>query len=260
LIDPKVAKEAEITDESIIQSGSASESQVAAISAVTVNKEEPWTGTWKVKGGRGGDFVLKLKQSGNKVKATRGSQVNMKAKVKRDRLKGWYGSTQYPIDIDFKISKDCKSFKGTGFNNTFGTSYLKGERIEPNKAMEVITHKEKTDKSIIQSDSTSGTQVAAIPEVYKKEPWSGTWKVKGSPWGDMYFKLKQNGIKVYSIRGSTNEVKAKVKGDRLKGWYEGSAGIYTQINLRIAKDGKTFKGTEFSTYSKNTILEGERQE
>ncbi len=125
--------------------------------------------------------------------------------------------------------------------------------------LKVAKEAEITDESIIQSGSASGTQVAAIPEVYKKEPWTGAWVVKGSQWGDMYFKLKQNGIKVYSIRGSTNEVKGKVIGDRLKGWYIGDISRYTQINLKIAKDGKTFKGTEFA-YQGSRYLKGERQE
>ena len=96
--------------------------------AVIVNPNEPWTGTWKVKGGPWGSFVLKLKQSGNMVKSIRGSDVDMKAKVKEDRLKGLYGDT-VQIHIDFKISEDFTLFKGKG-SWYQGTFYLKGERKE----------------------------------------------------------------------------------------------------------------------------------
>jgi len=95
---------------------------------LTFNPNEPWTGTWKVTGGPWGGFVLKLKQSGNMVKSIRGSDHDIKAKVKGDRLKGWYGDT-VQIHIDFKISKDCTLFKGKG-SWYQGTFYLKGERQE----------------------------------------------------------------------------------------------------------------------------------
>ena len=91
-----------------------------------------------------------------------------------------------------------------------------------------------------------------------KEPWTGTWKVRGSPWGDMVFKLKQSGNKVKSIRGRSNRLKAKVKGDRLKGWYE--AGVTVPIDFKIAKDSKSFKGTEFRAGTGTVYLKGERQE
>ncbi len=91
------------------------------------------------------------------------------------------------------------------------------------------------------------------------EPWTGTWKVKGTKWGDFVFKLKQSGNKVNSIRGSWYELKAKVKGDRLKGWYEITAGFYMDINLKIAKDSKTFKGTEWRSAHGTSQLKGERQ-
>jgi len=96
--------------------------------AVIVNPNEPWTGTWKVTGSPWGGFVLKLKQSGNMVKSIRGSDHDIKAKVKGDRLKGWYGDT-VQIHIDFKISEDCILFKGKG-SWYQGTFYLKGERQE----------------------------------------------------------------------------------------------------------------------------------
>ena len=95
---------------------------------VIVNPNEPWTGTWKVTGGPWGGFVLKLKQSGNMVKSIRGSDHDIKAKVKGDRLKGWYGDTAQ-IHIDFKFSEDCTLFKGKG-SWYQGTFYLKGERQE----------------------------------------------------------------------------------------------------------------------------------
>jgi hypothetical protein len=105
-------------------------------------------------------------------------------------------------------------------------------------------------------------QSAAIStvQVDENEPWTGTWKVKGSQLGDMVFKLKQSGNKVKSIRGSSYELKAKVNGDRLKGWYEGPAGLYIQINLKIDTDRITFNGTEFNVKTGTLRLKGERQE
>ncbi len=111
--------------------------QSAAISTVQVDENEPWTGTWKVKGFRDGDFVLKLKQSGNTVKSIGGSWYELKAKVKGDRLKGWYdiGYGVYP-DINFILSEDCQSFMGksraptAGSSGIAGTVNLKGERQE----------------------------------------------------------------------------------------------------------------------------------
>ena len=68
----------------------ASETQMAAISAVKINKEEPWTGTWKVTGNPYGGLVLNLKQSGNKIKSIRGSTHEFGGKVTGNRFKGWY--------------------------------------------------------------------------------------------------------------------------------------------------------------------------
>lgn len=98
--------------------------------------KEPWTGKWKVKGFRDGDFVLKLKQSGNQVKSTRGSMYELQAKVRGDRLKGWL-DIGYGIyaDINFILSGDCQSFMGkseapTVISGKAGTVNLKGERQE----------------------------------------------------------------------------------------------------------------------------------
>jgi len=102
-------------------------SSSAAISAVQVDKKEPWTGTWKVTGGVWGDYVLKLKQTANMVKSIRGSSYDMKAKVKEDRLKGWYTGTSVDIRIELTISQDGMSLKGK--ESILGRTHkLKGER------------------------------------------------------------------------------------------------------------------------------------
>ncbi len=126
LIDPKLVKEAEITDESIIQSGSASGTQVAAIPKIKVNKKEPWTGTWKVKGGYQGGIFLNLKQSGINVKSIRGSSYDFKGKIKGNRLKGTWGEGPYWFRVDLKMSQDGMSFKGT--EDMYGVLHVKGER------------------------------------------------------------------------------------------------------------------------------------
>jgi hypothetical protein len=129
LIDLKVAKEAEITDESIIQSGSASGTQVAAIPEV--NKKEPWTGIWKVEASsRVGRGIWRLKQRGKSVVSTRDSMNEAKGKVKGDQLKGLWGSG---VRFVIKISSDRQSFEGKieaqpGATGTGGN--LKGKRIK----------------------------------------------------------------------------------------------------------------------------------
>jgi hypothetical protein len=105
-------------------------SRSAAISAVQVDKKEPWTGKWKVKGFRDGDFVLKLKQSGNKVKSIQGSSYKLKAKVRDNQLKGWYEYTGMRVDINLKMSEDCNSLNGRITAPIWVMGVLKGERQE----------------------------------------------------------------------------------------------------------------------------------
>lgn len=102
---------------------------------VIVNPDEPWTGTWKVTGGYRGDMYFKLKQSGNRVKSIRGCAYDLKAKVKGDRLIGWYAyGFGLIINFNFKISEDYKTFKGKTVApmvvSGTGTLYLKGKRHE----------------------------------------------------------------------------------------------------------------------------------
>lgn len=107
----------------------ASETQMAAISAVKINKEEPWTGTWKVKRSEYGDIILNLKQRGNKVKSTRGSTRDFGGKVSGNHLKGWLMEMETHSTVKLKLSQDSMSFKGKGF--IWGkTHYLEGERQE----------------------------------------------------------------------------------------------------------------------------------
>ena len=61
---------------------------------------------------------------------------------------------------------------------------------------------------------------------------------------------------VKSIRGS-DYVKAKVKGDRLKGWCRDTPQIH--IDFKISEDCTLFKG-KGSWYQGTFYLKGERQE
>lgn len=93
---------------------------------VGVNSNEPWTGTWKIINDPKGSFVLKLKQIGSEVKSIRGSDLQLTAKVKGNRLKGTYRGA-YLRYFDIKISEDFKSFQG-GASFRQETYILKGER------------------------------------------------------------------------------------------------------------------------------------
>ena len=74
-------------------------------------------------------MYFNLKQSGDKVKSTRGSSASLKANVIGNRLKGLYSGA---IDFNFKITEDYKSFKGKAWPpsgwSIGNTLYLKGER------------------------------------------------------------------------------------------------------------------------------------
>ena len=97
------------------------------------NPNEPWTGIWSVKRvsgyASGGRFVLKLKQTANKVKSIRGSSYDVRAKVKGNRLKGRYTGGFVDYLVELKISQDFMSFEGK--QSYHGkTTKLKGERQE----------------------------------------------------------------------------------------------------------------------------------
>jgi len=128
LIGSKAAQAAEKTDESIIQSGSASGAQVAAIPGV--NKLEPWTGIWKVEGHRQFIGPWGMKQRGKTVISTKDSLYNFKGEVKGNQLKGrmLHQDNSYPFVIE--ISSDGQSFEGkvSGWANR--TYFLKGKRKE----------------------------------------------------------------------------------------------------------------------------------
>ena len=93
------------------QSSSASETQVAAIPKIKVNKKEPWTGVWKIEY-PGRNDTWGLKQRGQTVVSSKGHYMEIKAKVNENRLKGWgrVGGIYYRFDI--KISSDHMSFEG----------------------------------------------------------------------------------------------------------------------------------------------------
>lgn len=128
LIDSKAAQKAEETDESIIQAGSASGAQVAAIPEV--NKKEPWTGNWKVEGHRHFTGPWRMKQLGNTVVSTEDSLYKFKGEVKGNQLKGRLSHQDSRYPFEFKISADGQSFEGkvSGWANR--TYFLKGERQE----------------------------------------------------------------------------------------------------------------------------------
>ena len=72
------------------QSISASETQVAAIPKVKVNKKEPWTGVWEVRGSRLMNGPWRMQQSGKTVKSTEDSLYKFKGKVSGNQLKGTF--------------------------------------------------------------------------------------------------------------------------------------------------------------------------
>ncbi len=112
-----------------ITADSKSETQIAAISRIKVNKKEPWTGIWKVEKSSGGSEQWGLRQHGNKVVSTIGnSEIN--GRVKGNRLKGRleYRGNYYRFDI--KISSDGMSFEGGMDCPVNRTCIIKGMRKE----------------------------------------------------------------------------------------------------------------------------------
>jgi hypothetical protein len=113
------------------QSSSASETQVAAIPKIKVNKKEPWTGIWKVEASfsqTGG--IWGLEQRGKSVVSTKDSNYEIKGKVKGDQLKGRFiDSLDRICRFVIKISSDGQSFEGKA-DAPWGTALIKGKRKE----------------------------------------------------------------------------------------------------------------------------------
>ena len=120
--------------------------------------------------------------------------------------------------------------------------------------------KSETMASKSQSSIASETQVAAIPKikVNKKEPWTGVWKIeypgRNDTWG-----LKQRGQTVVSSKGHYMEIKAKVNGNRLKGWGE-AGGIYYRFYIKISTDYISFEGKMDCPVNRTCLIIGKRKE
>ncbi len=113
-----------------------------------------------------------------------------------------------------------------------------------------------TDESIIQSGSASRTQMAVIPEINKKEPWTGLWNVEKSSGGGEQWGLKQHGNKVISTKESSYTINGKIMGNRLKG----RRARYYLFDIRISSDGMSFEGTIDCPVNKTCIIKGMRKE
>ena len=95
---------------------------------VKINKNEPWTGKWKVESTSLGSGIWAMKQTGEIVKSTAGSNYDFKGRVRGNRLKG---NVEGRSDLTFtmEMPPDAMSFKGT--LEIWGRSYqLIGRRIE----------------------------------------------------------------------------------------------------------------------------------
>ena len=103
----------------------------APIAHIVVNKNEPWTGKWKVETTSQGGGIWAMKQEGNTVKSTRDSSYDFKGKVQGNQLKGKITSVSGTYDpFILKMLSDGLSFKGTADMGTSRTNHLKGKRIE----------------------------------------------------------------------------------------------------------------------------------
>ena len=120
--------------------------------------------------------------------------------------------------------------------------------------------KSETMASKSPSSSTSETQVAAIPKikVNKNEPWTGVWKIE-SPGRSDTWGLKQRGQTVVSSKGHHMEIKAKVNGNRLKGWGE-AGGIYYRFYIKISTDYISFEGKMDCPVNRTCLIIGKRKE
>ena len=103
----------------------------APIAHIVVNKNEPWTGKWKVETTSQGGGIWAMKQEGNTVKSTRDSSYDFKGKVQGNQLKGKITSVSGTYDpFILEMLSDGMSFKGTADMGTSRTNHLKGKRIE----------------------------------------------------------------------------------------------------------------------------------
>ncbi len=120
--------------------------------------------------------------------------------------------------------------------------------------------KSETMASKFQSSIASETQVAAIPKikVNKNEPWTGVWKIE-SPGRSDTWGLKQRGQTVVSSKGHHMEIKAKVNGNRLKGWGE-AGGIYYRFYIKISTDYISFEGKMDCPVNRTCLIIGKRKE
>jgi len=116
---------------------------------------------------------------------------------------------------------------------------------------------EKSALTVIKESQAFQSAAISTVQVDENEPWTGTWKVTGGQWGDYVLKLKQTANMVNSIRGSSYGIKAKVKGDRLKGRYTGIP-VDMRFELTISQDGMSLKGKE-TVWGGTYKLKGERQ-
>ncbi len=103
----------------------------APIAHIVVNKNEPWTGKWKVETTSQGGGIWAMKQEGQVVKSTRDSAYEFKGKVQGNRLKGnMFGASGTLLPFAIEMPSDAMSFKGTADMGTSRTNHLKGKRIE----------------------------------------------------------------------------------------------------------------------------------
>jgi hypothetical protein len=121
---------------------------------------------------------------------------------------------------------------------------------------------EKVEKVKNPSQSSSTTQVAAIPKIIvnKNEPWTGKWKVEGSPHFSGQWGMKQSGNKVVSNSDSHYDFKGKVSRSQLKGTLR-TDGTFFPFVINISQDGQSFKGSIDSYYGwGSSSLVGRRTE
>ena len=97
---------------------------------VKTNKDEPWTGKWKVESTSQGSGIWAMKQTGEIVKSTPDSAYDFKGKARGSQLKGYMeGASSGDLSFTMEMHPDTMSFKGT--YKIWGRSYhLKGRRLE----------------------------------------------------------------------------------------------------------------------------------
>jgi hypothetical protein len=111
-------------------SSSASETQVAAIPKIKVNKKEPWTGIWQVEGHRDILGQWAMKQKDKSVVSTSDSAYKLEGIAQGNQLKGRIvGDNNMSNRFELFISSDGQSFEGK-LTRYGDTSRIKGKRIE----------------------------------------------------------------------------------------------------------------------------------